>query len=272
MVARLPGLGANRRRRAECFVMTTVLGIDIGGSGIKGAPVDTTTGTLLAERHRIPTPQPATPDEVAAVVGQIATHFDWSGPAGATFPAVMKHGVAHTASHVDRAWIGTDAEKLFGDTIGDSVTVINDADAAGLAEVAYGAARDEHGVVILVTLGTGIGSALFVGGTLVPNTELGHLKLGKKTAEEHASDAVREQENLSWKEWAQRLEEYFSVLEALFSPDLLVVGGGVSKKADKFLPLIPTTAPLVPAALLNNAGIAGAALACARDLGGVPTG
>jgi polyphosphate glucokinase len=247
--------------------MTTVLGIDIGGTGIKGAPVETRSGQLLADRHRIVTPHPATPQAVTAVVGELAQFFDWSGPAGATFPAIVKHGVACSAANVDHEWIGTDAAKLFSDAIGGEVTVVNDADAAGIAEMTFGAGKGRSGVVIMVTLGTGIGSALFIDGTLVPNTELGHLKMGKHDAEKLAAESVREDENLSWKEWAGRLDEYLTMVEALFSPDLFIVGGGISKKSDKFLPRLSIETEIVPAQLLNEAGIVGAALAHALRAG-----
>jgi polyphosphate glucokinase len=241
--------------------MTTVLGIDVGGTGIKGAPVDTRTGRLLADRHRILTPQPATPDAVAAVVGELAKFFDWTGPSGATFPAVIKHGVALTAANVDQAWIGTDAAKLFSKAIGGEVTVVNDADAAGIAEMQFGAARGRDGVVIMVTLGTGIGSAVFLDGVLLPNTELGHLQMDGRDAEELAAESVREADELSWKKWSKRLNEYLQMLEGLFSPDLFVIGGGVSKKSGKFIPRLDLQAEVVPAELLNDAGIVGAALA-----------
>jgi polyphosphate glucokinase len=240
--------------------MATVLGIDIGGTGIKGAPVDTDTGALVANRHRIPTPHPATPLAVADVVGQIAKFFEWTAPAGAAFPAVIKDGVARTAANVDPSWIDTNAAELFTKTIGAAVTVVNDADAAGIAEIEFGAGRGVKGVVIMVTLGTGIGSALFIDGVLVPNTELGHIKLGKKDAEQIAADSVREELGLSWHRWAARLTDYFTVLGQLFSPDLVIVGGGVSKKAAKFLPLIATDLEIVAAQLLNEAGIVGAAV------------
>ena len=243
--------------------MSKMLGIDIGGTGIKGAPVDTETGQLLADRHRIVTPRPATPQAVAAVVGEVASFFDWKEATGATFPAVMKNGVACTAANVDPSWIGTDAGKLFSDAIGAPVTVLNDADAAGVAEMEFGAGKGVSGVVIMVTLGTGIGSAVFLDGKLVPNTELGHLKMGNKDAERVAAESVREAKQLSWKQWAKRLDAYFQYLEALFSPDLIIVGGGVSKKSGKFLPLISTRVDIVPAQLLNEAGIVGAAVAAA---------
>jgi polyphosphate glucokinase len=250
--------------------MTTVLGIDVGGTGIKGAPVDTRTGQLLADRHRILTPQPATPDAVAGVVGELARHFDWTGPAGATFPAVMKHGVAQTAANVDRSWIGADAAALFAKAIGGEVTVVNDADAAGIAEMRFGAGRGHDGVVLVITLGTGIGSALFVEGVLVPNTEFGHLQMDGRDAEHIAAESVREQDELSWKKWSKRLNDYLQMLEGLFSPDLFVIGGGVSKKSGKFIPRLDLSTEVVPAELLNEAGIVGGALAHAERAGAPP--
>jgi polyphosphate glucokinase len=244
--------------------MTTKLGIDIGGTGIKGAPVDAVTGELIAPRHRIPTPQPATPDAVAGVVADIARHFDWTGPIGATFPAVITAGVVRTAANVDASWIGTDAAALFTQTTGAPVRVLNDADAAGYAEMEFGAGKGRTDTVIIVTLGTGIGSAVFSKGHLFPNTELGHLQIRGKDAERRAAESAREREGLSWKEWAKRLNEYFAGLEALLWPDLIVIGGGVSKKSDKYLPLLKTRAELVPAQLLNEAGIVGAAVASDR--------
>jgi polyphosphate glucokinase len=242
--------------------MTTVLGIDIGGTGIKGAPVDTRSGRLLADRHRILTPHPATPDAVTDVVAELAKFFEWSGPTGATFPAVVKNGVARTAANVDHAWIGTNAAEKFSAAIGGEVTVVNDADAAGVAEMTFGVGKGRRGAVIMITLGTGIGSALFLDGELVPNTELGHLKMGHHDAERVAAESVREEHNLSWKDWSKRVEEYLVMVEALFSPDLFVIGGGVSKKADKFLPHITAVqTEIVAAQLLNEAGIVGAALA-----------
>ncbi len=243
--------------------MDTYLGIDIGGSGIKGAPVDVAAGTLTAERHRIETPQPSTPEAVAATVAEIVRVFDWSGPIGATFPAIVQHGVIRSAANVDQGWIGTDADQVFTAATGCPVTVLNDADAAGLAEVAFGAGRDVAGVVLLLTFGTGIGSALFVDGRLVPNTELGHLEVDGRDAESRAAASVREEHDLSWKHWAKRVDEYLEVVEALFSPDLIIIGGGVSKKADKFLDLLEIDTEVVPAQLLNEAGIVGAAMAAA---------
>jgi polyphosphate glucokinase len=247
--------------------MATLLGIDIGGTGIKGAPVDVKTGELIAPRERILTPHPATPDAVAEVVGELFRHFDWTGPAGATFPAVIKDGVARSAANVDPAWIGTDAAALFTKATSAPVTVLNDADAAGIAEMEFGAGQGRRGVVIMVTLGTGIGSALFLDGELVPNTELGHLEVRGKEAERRASEIVREREGLTWEKWAKRLHEYFVTLEALFSPDLIIIGGGVSKKAEKFLPFIKMRTELVPAQLQNEAGIVGAAVAAADASG-----
>jgi polyphosphate glucokinase len=239
----------------------TVLGIDIGGSGIKGAPVDPETGTLAGERFRIPTPQPAKPTDVAEVVGQIVSHFGWSGPVGATFPGVVVDGTVHTAANVHKSWIGTDAAKLFGEVTGQPVTVLNDADAAGVAEMRFGAGTGRAGTVVLLTFGTGIGSALFRDGLLVPNTEFGHLEIRGKDAEKRAADSVRELHDLSWGKWAGRVDEYLEHLVGLLAPALVIVGGGVSKKADKFLPLIDLDTEVVAATLQNEAGIVGAALA-----------
>jgi polyphosphate glucokinase len=236
------------------------LGIDIGGTGMKAAPVETRTGRLLADRYRIPTPQPPTPEAMAAVVGELVTHFSWTAPIGICFPAVVQHGVVRTAANIDPAWVGVDAVELFSAAAGRSVTVVNDADAAGLAEVLFGAARDRSGTVLVVTLGTGIGSALFVDGVLVPNTELGHLVVRGKPAEQRAAESVRESKGLSWKQWADRLEEYFVEVERLLWPDLIVIGGGVSKKSEKFIPHLDLRAEVVPAELRNEAGIVGAAL------------
>ena len=247
--------------------MTTVLGIDIGGTGIKGAPVDTRSGQLLADRHRILTPHPATPDAVTDVVAELAEFFDWTGPTGATFPAVVKDGVARTAANVDPAWIGTDAAARFSKAIGGNVTVVNDADAAGVAEMTFGAGKGRRDLVIMITLGTGIGSALFIDGVLVPNTEFGHIEVDGEDGEKRASAAAREREELSYPHWAKRVDRYLDVLEASLWPDLIIVGGGVSKKADKWVPLLTTRTPVVPAELQNDAGIVGAALAAAEHTG-----
>jgi polyphosphate glucokinase len=239
----------------------TLLGIDIGGTGIKGAPVDVETGQLVSERFRIDTPQPSLPNSVADVVEQIAAHFDYKGPAGVTFPAVVKHGVTYTAANVDSSWIGTDAGKLFSQHVGGPVTVVNDADAAGVAEVRFGAGKDRMGVVILLTLGTGIGSAIFLDGKLLPNTEFGHLMIRGKEAERRASEKARADRRLSWKQWSKRLSEFLNEMEKLFSPDLFIIGGGISKKADKFFPFLRTKTEvvIVPAQMRNEAGIIGAA-------------
>ncbi|WP_248964427.1 polyphosphate--glucose phosphotransferase [Sphaerisporangium perillae] len=239
-----------------------VLGIDIGGSGIKGAPVDTTTGALSQERLRIPTPDPSEPEAVAGVVRRIVDHFAWKGPVGVTFPGVVVEGITRTAANVDRAWIGLDARKLFADATGLEVTVLNDADAAGIAEARFGAGRGRGGLVVVLTFGTGIGSALLMDGVLIPNTEFGHIEIDGHEAEHRASDHAREAHDLSWEKWAGRVQEYLERIQALLSPALIVVGGGVSKKAEKFLPYIELAGtPVVPAILLNEAGIIGAALA-----------
>ena len=236
-------------------------GIDIGGSGIKGAPVDLSTGELTADRVRIPTPQPSTPEAVADAVAELLSSFDLEEgmPVGVTFPAVIKAGVAQTAANVDDAWIGTDVDALLSERTGRDVFVVNDADAAGIAEVQFGAARDVSGVAMVITLGTGVGSATFVDGKLVPNTELGHLLLHGDSAERYMASSIREKEDLDWETWAGRLQEYFSHVEFLFSPTRFIVGGGVSKKHHKFLPLLDLKAEIVPAELRNEAGIVGAA-------------
>jgi len=240
-----------------------LVGIDIGGTGIKGAPADIARGTLTADRVRIPTPQPATPDAVAAVVAEVVAKFDTSGVVGATFPAVIQGGVARTAANVDHSWIGQDVGARLGAASGRTFVVLNDADAAGLAEMRFGAGAGRGGVVIVITLGTGIGSALFIDGTLVPNTELGHLQFHERDAEQYAADSVRERKELSWKKWGKRVGAYLSHVETLFSPDLFIIGGGVSKKSERYFQYFETTAEVVPAQLLNEAGIVGAALAAA---------
>ncbi|MEY2588766.1 MAG: polyphosphate glucokinase [Acidimicrobiaceae bacterium] len=240
------------------------MGIDIGGSGIKGAPVDIQTGQLTAERLRIVTPQPARPGPVADVVAQVVEHHGWNGPVGVTFPAVIKNGVALTAANVDKSWIGTDADEVFTKRLGMPVFVMNDADAAGLAEMRFGAGRDRDGVVVMITLGTGIGCAVFLNGQLVPNTELGHIELGGKDAETIAAASVRDRKGLTWKKYAERVQAYLRALDALIWPDLVIIGGGVSKTPDKFLPLIDVRPEVVPAALQNEAGIVGAALAASQ--------
>ncbi|MWK38291.1 ROK family protein [Actinomadura sp. J1-007] len=239
-----------------------MLGVDIGGTGIKGAPVDLSDGAFLAERFRVDTPHPSTPDAVAEVVRQVVDHFGWTGPLGVTFPGVVINGVTMSAANVSKSWIGQDAEALFARATGRPVTLVNDADAAGIAEMRLGAGRNRGGTVVLLTLGTGIGSALFSDGVLVPNTEFGHLELHGHDAESRASAKAREDHDLSWEKWAKRLSDYMRHLEGLISPSLIIVGGGVSKKAEKFVPFIEgVRAPIVPATLVNNAGIVGAAMA-----------
>ncbi|MER5403369.1 polyphosphate--glucose phosphotransferase [Streptomyces sp. NPDC002769] len=244
-----------------------IFGVDIGGSGIKGAPVDLDRGELTAERHKVLTPHPATPDAVADGVKEVVGHFGWTGPVGITFPGVVADGATiRTAANVDKAWIDTDARALLGDRLGGlPVAVLNDADAAGVAEMQFGAGRDRRGTVLLLTFGTGIGSALFIGGELVPNTELGHLELGGHEAEKRASTKAKEDHELTWEHWARRVTKYLAHVEMLFSPELFIIGGGVSRKADKFLPLIEgIKAEIVPAQLQNNAGIVGAAMRAAK--------
>jgi polyphosphate glucokinase len=242
--------------------MTQVLGIDIGGTGIKGAPVDIEAGKLTAERRKLATPHPARPDPVAEVVSELVKFFNWTGPIGLTFPGVVTGGEIRTAANVDQSWIGVDARKLFGRATGQPVTVVNDADAAGIAEMRFGAGAGKGGTVLMLTLGTGIGSALFTEGVLVPNTEFGHIEIRGKDAEKRASELAREEHELSWGKWAGRVDEYLEHMEALLSPTLIIIGGGISKKSEKFLPLLTgLRAPVVPAAMLNDAGIVGAAMA-----------
>jgi polyphosphate glucokinase len=242
--------------------MAHVLGIDIGGTGIKGAPVDLSTGALLADRIKLDTPRPSQPDAVIEVVRQVVSDFGWNGPAGITFPGVVIGGMIHTAANVDKSWIGTDARKEFGKATGLTVNVINDADAAGVAEMTFGAGLNQKGTVLMLTLGTGIGSALFLDGKLVPNTEFGHVEIRGKDAEKRAAESVREEQELSWGKWAGRVDEYLAHMENLLAPDLIIIGGGISKKSEKFLPLLTgLRATVLPAKMLNDAGIIGAAMA-----------
>jgi polyphosphate glucokinase len=238
-----------------------VLGVDIGGSGIKAAPVDLTAGTLVRERVKVLTPQPAKPKAIAGAVRGLVEQFGWSGRAGITFPGVVTDGVIRTAVNLDPAWVGVNARDLFGSATGLEVRAINDADAAGLAEMRFGAGAGQPGTVVMLTFGTGIGSALFIDGVLVPNTEFGHIEIRGKDAEKRASERAREVNDLGWAQWAGRVDEYMSHLEALLWPELFIVGGGVSRKSDKFLPLLEgLRARVVPAKLHNEAGIVGAAL------------
>ena len=238
-----------------------ILGVDIGGSGIKGAIVDTLTGELVTERHRIETPQPATPEAIAAVLAQLVLHFNWTGPIGCGFPAAIQHGVARTASNIAKTFIGANIDKLFSEATNCACFNVNDADAAGMAEMQFGEGSGRTGVVLLVTIGTGLGTAIFTDGKLLPNTELGHIYLENGlVAERFASDATRKIEDLGWKSWANRFNLYLTSMENLFWPDLIILGGGSSKKFDKFKHHLTVEAPVKPAAFLNQAGIVGAAL------------
>ena len=243
----------------------SVLGIDVGGSGIKGAPVDLAAGKLALERHKILTPKPATPEAVAAAIVELAAQFEATERVGVAVPAVVKGGVTHTAANIDPAWIGCDVAALLqGALDGRPVAVLNDADAAGLAEMRYGAGRSRRGTVVMLTLGTGIGSAVFLDGALLPNTEFGHMEIGGMEAEHRAAAQVRKNKGLSWSEWADRLSTVLVAMENLLWPDLFILGGGVSRKQEKFLPRLQCRTPVVPAALGNDAGIVGAALAAAE--------
>jgi polyphosphate glucokinase len=238
-----------------------VFGIDVGGSGIKGAPVDTETGELLAERVRVKTPKPATPEAIVQTAVEVVKRSGLDGPVGCGFPAVIKGGVVRTAANIDKAVIGFDMQGRLEQELGSPVRVVNDADAAGLAEMRWGAGREEAGVVLMLTLGTGIGTSLFIGGRLLPNTELGHIEVRGEEAEHRASDGARKREDLSWKEYAGRLDEFLHRIEDLLWPDVIVVGGGISKKSEKFFPHLTARTRVVRAEMLNEAGIAGAALA-----------
>ncbi len=237
-----------------------ILGIDIGGSGIKGAVVDTSTGKFIVERYRLDTPKRATPKAIAETVHEVAKHFSWKGRIGCAMPGPIKHGRVLTANNLHKSWIGTEAAPLYAKVTGCKVTVMNDADAAGLAEMKLGAGKKHSGVVVVVTLGTGIGSALFADGRLVPNTEFGQIEMDGKNAERKASSRVREEKSLSWKKWSKSVNEYLHALENLLWPDLIIIGGGVSRKSEKFIHYLAARAPIVPARLKNDAGIIGAAL------------
>ena len=243
-----------------------LLGIDIGGSGIKGATVDLDTGGLTRDRHKILTPQPATPKAVAGVVSELVEHFEWEAPIGCTLPTVVRRGIVHSAANIDKAWIGIDGEKLLRKATGQKVILLNDADAAGIAEMKFGAGRGQDGVVFILTFGTGIGSGVFVGGRLHPNTELGHLEFKGMDAEHYAAARVREAEELTYKKWGTRVNEFLEHLENIFSPDLFIIGGGVSRKMDKFRDYLKVETAVVPAQLRNEAGIIGAALVASDRL------
>jgi polyphosphate glucokinase len=261
-LAKLPQIPADH---VQSLAME-ILGIDVGGSGIKGALVDTESGQLVTSRIRIKTPKPAKPKAVIRTIQELVNRFDYSGPLGVGFPAVILDGLVMSAANVDDKWINYPGVKGISKATGFPVALVNDADAAGIAEMNFGAGRGRKGVVMIFTLGTGIGSALFVDGQLVPNTELGHLYLHKQDydAENFASDRIREMKSLSWKAWANRLDRYLHHVERIFSPNLIILGGGVSKKYDKFIPLLTLRTEVVPAELLNEAGIVGAAMAAEK--------
>jgi polyphosphate glucokinase len=242
-----------------------ILGIDVGGSGIKGAPVNTETGQLTGDRIRIKTPKQAEPGPVAEVVARVAQAFDWEGPIGIGFPAPFKSGIAMMAANISEKWVGVNAEQLFKDATGCPCKVGNDADVAGLAELTFGAGTGRAGTIIMITLGTGIGTAIFTEGRLLPNAEFGHLEIRGEDAEARASDAARQRENLSWKKYAKRLNRYLKTMERLFWPDLFIIGGGISKEHAKFLPLLTLQTEVVPAQFQNEAGIVGAALFARRQ-------
>jgi polyphosphate glucokinase len=244
-----------------------ILGIDVGGTGVKGAIVDTSTSRLVTDRIRIKTPRPATPEAIGITLKDIVDRHNWTGPIGIGFPAAIQHGIARTAANIDKAFIGLPVAEYFSTQTGCTAYVANDADVAGLAEMHFGAGKGVTGVVLIVTIGTGLGTALFSNGQLLPNTELGHVLLDNGLeAEQYASETVRVGEKLEWKDWGKRFNQYLTTMENLFWPDLIVLGGGVSKKLHKFAPLITTQAPIVPAMLLNQAGIVGAAIFAERQL------
>lgn len=240
------------------------LGVDVGGSGVKGAIVDLDTGTLVGDRFRVETPQPATPEAVTKAVAEVVTHFNWTGPLGVTYPGVVVDGVVHTAANVDSSWIGCHAAEAYSAALGGRpVTVLNDADAAGLAEQRYGAGRNQNGTVLLLTFGTGIGSAVIHSGILLPNTEFGHIEVDGKEAEHRGASSVMERKGWSYRKWAKQVTKVLVAIENAIWPDLIIAGGGISKKADKWIPLLKNRTPVVAAELLNTAGIVGAAMAAA---------
>jgi len=244
-----------------------ILGIDVGGTGIKSAIVETSTGELVSERHRIDTPRPATPKAVGEALKEVLAHHRWKGPVGMGFPAAIQHGIARTASNIDKSFIGLPIAEYFTKQTGSTFYLANDADVAGMAEMRFGAGKDNDGVVLIITIGTGLGTALFSDGHLMPNTELGHVFLSNGVeAERYASEAVRVTKDLKWKDWGERLNLYLTTMENLLWPDLIVLGGGVSEKLHKFSPMITTKAPVVAASFLNQAGIVGAALFAEESL------
>ena len=242
-------------------------GVDVGGSGIKGGIVDLDTGQLIGDRIKLLTPQPATPSAVATTIAQVVSGFGWTGPLGVTYPGVVTNGIVQTAANVDRSWIGTNVGEIVGAELNNQqVTVLNDADAAGLAEQRYGAGKDKSGLVVLLTFGTGIGSAVIYNGTLIPNTEFGHLEVGGKEAEQRAASSVKDKNDLSYEKWAKEVTKVLVAIENAIWPDLFIAGGGISRKAEKWLPLLGNRTPVVAAALQNTAGIVGAAMAATSDV------
>ena len=245
--------------------MDVALGIDIGGTGMKAAPVDVATGRLLGERFRIPTPQPSTPEAMATVVRDLDRHFTditgGTGPVGVAFPAVVRGGVVHSAANIDTSWMGADAASAFSEAVGRPVVVVNDADAAGIAEMSFGAGRGRSGLVITLTLGTGIGSGMFMDGTLVPNTEFGHLEFRGDSVERYAAASAMEREELAWEDWADRVGEFLEMVDRLFSPDMVILGGGVSREPERWFHRIDTRFETVIASMANHAGVVGAAMA-----------
>ena len=242
-------------------------GVDVGGSGVKGGIVDLDTGSLIGERFKVLTPQPATPAAVAETINEVVAHFDWQGPLGVTYPGVVTDGIVRTAANVDKGWIGADAREVIGGALGGRrVTVLNDADAAGLAEEKFGAGRDNTGVIVLLTFGTGIGSAVIHNGVLLPNTEFGHLEVGGKEAEHRAASSVKDRKEWSYERWTEEVTKVLVVIENAIWPDLFIAGGGISRKAHKWIPLLENRTPVVAAALQNTAGIVGAAMAAETDV------
>ena len=240
----------------------TGFGVDVGGSGIKGGIVDLDTRTLIGDRIKLATPQPATPDAVAATVAAVVREFGWTGPLGVTYPGVVTNGVVRTAANVDKGWIGTNAAEVISNVLeGQHVTVLNDADAAGLAEEQYGAGKDNTGLIVLLTFGTGIGSAVIHNGVLLPNTEFGHLEVGGKEAEHRAASSVKERKEWNYQRWTEEVTKVLVTIENAIWPDLFIAGGGISRKADRWIPMLKNRTPVVPAALRNSAGIVGAAMA-----------
>ncbi len=253
----------------ESSTLRRGFGVDVGGSGIKGGIVDLDSGTLIGERFKLPTPQPSTPEAVTKTVAAVVREFGWTGPLGVTYPGVVTNGIVRTAANVDKGWIGTNAVDIISTELGGApVTVLNDADAAGLAEERFGAGKDKSGVIVLLTFGTGIGSAVIHNGVLLPNTEFGHLEVDGKEAEHRAASSVKERKEWSYERWSQEVTKVLVAIENAIWPDLFIAGGGISRKADKWIPLLKNRTPVVAATLLNEAGIVGAALAASASADG----